>query len=1025
MSMLPPQFAAVSSVKNAELQKIVAKKLKTKKISQFPGEKVDVFMRENLEQLARGEFLVASKTNGQNFLLVGLAQSKKRMNVYFVNAKYKFHLLLSLKTSDMCPTLPKSFIVNGELAQPTDESGLVFQVFDVRLVKNVYIGNRKFVSRLKLFVTISSFLQTCVREAVHAEHGQKLSFELKQFFSPKDSLAHVLGLARFESDGLIFTSVVDIVPSFKWKPRGEISVDFQVGSDDRVLVLADDTGELAGRFAQTYPQFECGDIVECAIQLDKFGNLRDEHRTEARDWEWVPLRARKDKTTPNSVHVWKRNVALILDHIGINELVETATSQMVRADTNTNTNFSQTAEKKVEKEASSMRRPSPVNYGMHMGDASPSTLAVLAAETERKRAVDDITYRQRVESQFRQPHPRQPHPRQPQSVQALDQRDQRSPQPSSTYVQAPTCTQASTYTQASRNYAQASSTNTYTNTYTDMRASAHASRADFPSKGTMYFAPTGVATRRLESNSKAMKGFHNTCVKNSLYARFLPGARSLLELGIGRGSDNDRQRSYGPDLVYFMGVDNDASALDECKRRWDNAVKRQKGEYVEEHDSRKRRRRHTPDPCKCDEINTVELDLNNVDACMDCFAGQPRFDLVMCMFSLHYFYQNVHHTLIETVAEGGHFIATFFNRKFVDALVPRNGQVVEWSIQGKVQTRVRRISETRIGVFIDTIGREHEEDLVDAEELINRLPADFEVIEFLRPFTTYSSERSAWYGPEHPMWSLTALYCTLIVRRRVVRRGRSTDRSSQARSSSSTRSPSRTRSRSRSRSGRSRSNGQREAYSPGDPGYYNNNRTGQSRLEYSPGYPGYDNNNNNDDYYQPQLPHGPHPSPPPPRSCDEDTGSYMHSCSPQRSRQDRRSCSRSRGRLSRSRGQRCRSRGRLSRSRGQRSRSRGRGSRGQNYGYQQPASSPIFAASSPAHLAASSRTYIASSPAFTASSPVFTASSPAFTASSPVFTASSPVFTASSPVFTASSPVFTASSPVFNTVLNPDAPYDT
>jgi hypothetical protein len=102
----------------------------------------------------------------------------------------------------------------------------------------------------------------------------------------------------------------------------------------------------------------------------------------------------------------------------------------------------------------------------------------------------------------------------------------------------------------------------------------------------------------------------------------------------------------------------------------------------------------------------------------------------------------------------------------------------EWRIKSEIQAHVRRISPTKIGVFVDTIGKEHEESLVNPNELLQSLPFKHEVLMFMTPFTQfYSSQKqthffqpvtysaSTAYEPSHPMWTFSALYSVLVVRR--------------------------------------------------------------------------------------------------------------------------------------------------------------------------------------------------------------------------------------------------------------------
>jgi SAM-dependent methyltransferase len=251
-----------------------------------------------------------------------------------------------------------------------------------------------------------------------------------------------------------------------------------------------------------------------------------------------------------------------------------------------------------------------------------------------------------------------------------------------------------------------------------------------------YFSKGAVS--RGSSRSVAMKTFHNTVVKDALYAKYLANARTLLELGVGRGADVGRIASHGRLLAHVTAVDVDADALRECETRW------AKGKHAVA-------------------LRTLHLNLADKDATARAFPS--KFDCVVCHFAVHYFADNAAAVLRATVDPGGYAIVTLFQKAFVDALVPHIGQVVEWQMGGVVQTRIRRTRADFVGVFVDTIGAEHEERLVDLGELCRALP-EFRVIEQGRAFTAFAPPAHKAYGPDHPMWSFTALYCVLVLQRR-------------------------------------------------------------------------------------------------------------------------------------------------------------------------------------------------------------------------------------------------------------------
>ena len=908
---VPALIRPVPGTKNAELQTQIAKKLKTKKISVFPGERVNVFVRENLCLLAQSALLVSLKTDGYNYMLAGLALSKTKMQVYLVNRRYQFSPLALIRKNDGIAELPKSFLLNGELAK-NKKGHWVFQTFDVLLVKNACVKHRDWVNRLKLYPLLQPFLNVVT---AHTKNQGPVSvdFVLKPFYDPRSSLAALLAPdweCDFETDGLIFAHTGMNQPSLKWKPTDQITVDFLVGADGVSLYLMDSeecrgTLVLGARPAT---------VVEC---------LPAEKQPDPSAWTWKAVGYRDDKVSGNGTTVWRRNIELIDDNIRVEELTAAASQMVAKPGPPEPKARAELSEQQAEDNlasafASQRRLPAAIDYGSMAAanrPTSPNTAAALQARKQKQERAQET-------GQGKRPVKRQaPHFTQPPSgpgsamhsgVPAYLEQYRHAFAPPLPPLPPPPSSE-----QESGEHDQGNK-----------------------DSSSRYFAPSGVAVRRQESSSKAMKGFHNVCVKDALYSRYLHGSYTLLELGIGRGADVRRIRKHGENLEYVLGVDLDMTALTECQRRWSQAVEEKNGGYTARGGGKKRGRRghhDQEDRCRCDKIDVLELDLNDVDAAMQCFQGKERFDVVMCQFMLHYCWRNLSSTLLETVAYGGYFVATFFDWKMVDALVPRDGQIMEWAIQGRVQTRIRRISGDKIGVYVDTIGKEHVEELVNADKFLQSLPAEFESVEFCRPFTSFGSPSTDWYGPDNPMWSFTALYTVLVLRR-----VRPMPKQPRAPTYSPT-------------SGQDN----RVAYSPGSPGYRSSDKRKHSP---SPDY----RRSPSPDYRHRRSPspdyrHRRSPNPGPRRSPSPD---YRHRRSPSPGCRHRRSPSPG-PRRSPSPGPR------RSPSPGHR--------RSPNPGPRRSSASPDFRPQSP-NYAAASPPYSASSPPYSASSPVYRPSSPATSA---------------------------------------------
>ena len=162
----------------------------------------------------------------------------------------------------------------------------------------------------------------------------------------------------------------------------------------------------------------------------------------------------------------------------------------------------------------------------------------------------------------------------------------------------------------------------------------------------------------------------------------------------------------------------------------------------------------------------------------------------MCHFALHYFLTTAAAVLRAVLQPGGVFVATLFDREAVHAAVPNVGDEKEWWMEGKLQARLRRTGTRCVSVLVDTIGREHEEQLVDVPQLLDALGPDFaeeipcsSSVQPIAPSCSVPSSaspargdarsfiafaphmRGSLFGPHHAMWSFTLLYRVLVVRR--------------------------------------------------------------------------------------------------------------------------------------------------------------------------------------------------------------------------------------------------------------------
>ena len=288
-----------------------------------------------------------------------------------------------------------------------------------------------------------------------------------------------------------------------------------------------------------------------------------------------------------------------------------------------------------------------------------------------------------------------------------------------------------------------------------------------------YFQQDPIKRADAIAKTLPLKRYHNWTIKHILYRQFLKHRsftiRDVCELGIGRGADLKRLLDHASrDLYSITGLDVDQSALNECQKRWTTISKTFQKQRKDQR---------------------ISLDLKKVDlsdlAEVDEVCRYSKFDLVVANFCIHYFRNQLIAVLQKLLLPNRHCFMTFFDRNRVHHLVPEIGQEVSFDVDGSPQAKIRRISETKIGVWFSTIGKEHEEELVDRSQLIQDMQnAQFDLVfdRFFDDEWWYQRQREIEceqnqqdhkddceekfsFDKSHPLWAFSRLNCALAFQR--------------------------------------------------------------------------------------------------------------------------------------------------------------------------------------------------------------------------------------------------------------------
>lgn len=257
--------------------------------------------------------------------------------------------------------------------------------------------------------------------------------------------------------------------------------------------------------------------------------------------------------------------------------------------------------------------------------------------------------------------------------------------------------------------------------------------------------------RSISSNnliSSKMNQFHNHIIKSDLYKVPVDTKnKSLLELACGQGSDLNRWITNN--FIKVLGIDYTL----------DNITNARAGAYSRLLNLKKYYNKHyskilfVAGDCSksirtgkaSDNIDVESKELlkyifdKNKNAKFDKIGIFPtKFDVVSCMFSIHYFFESEEKldgfikNVAENIAEKGKFILTFMDKDLVKKILETDGKAIGkdpisnatvWAIIRNPDYNINTsiVYNQKIDVFIENTGRLISENLVDLKILKTKL----------------------------------------------------------------------------------------------------------------------------------------------------------------------------------------------------------------------------------------------------------------------------------------------------------------
>lgn len=266
--------------------------------------------------------------------------------------------------------------------------------------------------------------------------------------------------------------------------------------------------------------------------------------------------------------------------------------------------------------------------------------------------------------------------------------------------------------------------------------------SDVPSLDDVYYQRS---TTRKKFAIKNMNDFHNLGVKMSLIHDVVAkaSASSLLDIACGKAGDLNKWLTTQPKIKEVYGIDK---ARDNIENPKDGAYARVLDKAL---DSGIDFVFGTLDASQRIDGELLASLKNEDDSfvCKKLLDHEP-FDVVSCQFAVHYFCENERtldifiSNVMKFLKPGGYFIFTCLDgAKVLKELDAHQGNARGYAPENnKLMWSIRRSIGNEIKVFIESIGNEIKEHLVDIDLVTNKLQQQGMILHEAKPFESYFEE---------------------------------------------------------------------------------------------------------------------------------------------------------------------------------------------------------------------------------------------------------------------------------------------
>lgn len=270
----------------------------------FPGPQPISIERRHFDILKNNEYVVCEKTDGVRHMMICMKYDDKKLCL-LINRRLDIFLVsinLPRKAYD-------GTILDGELVKGGTKWN--FLVYDAVRVDDENVIALNLTERLEKAQTVVDGIKKLSKDPIIVKMKK-----FQQMNNLKNFCENYLPKLEFKTDGLIFTPVADHVKIgthetlFKWKPRDQNTIDFQLVYRPRSWGLyIQEKGHLLFQSEISHEEapewFVENSIVECRYDRSAF--------------KWIPVNVRKDKTYPNNRRTFYRTMVNISEDIEVSE----------------------------------------------------------------------------------------------------------------------------------------------------------------------------------------------------------------------------------------------------------------------------------------------------------------------------------------------------------------------------------------------------------------------------------------------------------------------------------------------------------------------------------------------------------------------------------------------------------------------------------------------------------------------------------------------------------------------------------